>query len=293
MRRTVLDNVKKVVMAAFLASALWTGAHAAGKDILDLAERYYAGGDYYSAITEVLRYQHFYPSGALYPKSMLLMGKAYCKGNNYQKALNTFFSCFQDYSGRIEGEEALYLAGFIQLMKGAPSEAMKTHDLYRVTYRKGAFIEELDRDDCFATALTTDYHGALNQIVKYRERYPLGKYRSDVDRLEALIQEETARPRRHLWVSVLGSVLIPGFGQFYTGNYAAGFLTLFTNALCVFMIYNGYRLHDTFQMVFFSLAEVVIYQYNIFGAVRAVDEFNKKRNRDFFNKVRLGITASF
>jgi hypothetical protein len=290
---TGLDRLKKVFMAAFLVSALLIGAHAAGNDILDLAERYYIGGDYYSAITEVLRYQHFYPAGVLYPGSMLLMGKAYYKGNNYQKALNIFFSCFQGYSGKIEGEEALYLAGFIQLRKGSPSEAMKIHDLYRVTYRKGAFMEELDRDDCFTSALTTDFHGALNQIVKYRERYPLGKYNSDLDRLEALLQEETAKPQRHLWVSVLGSVFIPGFGQFYTGNYAAGFLTLFTNALCVFMIYNGYRLHDTFQMVFFSLAEVIVYQYNIFGAVRAVDEFNKKRNHDFFKKVQLGITASF
>lgn len=288
-----LDRLKKAIMTFFLVSASWIGAHAAGNDILDLAERYYSGGDYYSAITEVLRYQHFNPSGALYPRSMLLMGKAYYKGNNYQKALNIFFSCFQDYSKRVEGEEALYLAGFIQLVKGAPSEAMKTHDIYRVTYRRGAFIEELDRNDCFASALTTDFNGALNQIMKYRERYPLGKYRSDLDRLEALTQEESVKSRRHLWVSVLGSVFIPGFGQFYTGNYAAGLLTFLSNALCVFMIYNGHRLHDTFQMVFFSLAEVVVYQYNIFGAVRAVDEFNKKRNHDFFKKVQLGITASF
>ena len=288
-----LDLLKKILMTFFLTSVLWTGVHASGNDILDLAERHYAGGDYYSAITDVLRYQHFFPAGALYPRSMLLMGKAYYKGNNYQKALNIFFSCFQDYSGKVEGEEALYLAGFIQLMKGTPSEAMKVHDIYRVTYRKGAFIEELDRDDCFASALTTDFHGALNQIMKYRERYPLGKYRGDLDSLEALLLEENGKPRRHLWVSVLGSVFIPGFGQFYTGNYAAGFLTLFTNALCVFMIYNGYRLHDTFQMVFFSLAEVAVYQYNIFGAVRAVDEFNKKQDQDLFKKVQLGITASF
>ncbi len=293
MQRKARNRFKKITMAVILASGLWTGAHAAGNDILDLAEKHYAGGDYYSAITEVLRYQHFNPAGPLYPRSMLLMGKAYYKGNNYQKALNIFFSCFQSYSGKVEGEEALYLAGFVQLMKGAPSEAMKTHDLYRVTYRKGAFLEELDRDDCFASALTTDFHGALTQIMKYRERYPMGRYRGDLDHLEALLREETAAPRRYLWVSVLGSIFIPGFGQFYTGNYAAGFLTLFTNALCVFMIYNGYRLHDTFQMVFFSLAEVVVYQYNLYGAVRAVDEFNKKRNNDFFKKVQLSITASF
>jgi outer membrane protein assembly factor BamD (BamD/ComL family) len=280
-------------MTVFLVSALWTGAHASGNDIFGLAERFYAGGDYYSAITEVLRYQCFYPAGALYSQSMLLMGKAYYKGNNYQKALNVFFSCFQHYSAKIEGEEALYLAGLIQLMKGSPSEAMKTHDIYRVTYRMGAFTEELDRDDCFASALSTDFHGALNQIIKYRERYPLGKYGSDLDRLEALLLEESGKPQRHLWVSVLGSVFIPGFGQFYTGNYAAGFLTFFTNALCIFMIYNGYRLHDTFQMVFFSLAEVAVYQFNIFGAVRAVEEFNKKRNQDFFKRVQLSITASF
>lgn len=280
-------------MTAFLVFTLWGGANAQGKDIMNLAERYYDNGDYYTAITEILRYQCLYPSGPQYARSMLLMGKAYYKGNNFQTALNLFFSCFRDFSGKIEGEEALYLAGFIQLMKGAPSDAMKTYDIYRVTYRTGKFSEEMDRDDCFASALSTDFYGSMYQIRKYHERYPQGKYKSDLDRLETLLQEESGKPRRYLWVSVLGSVFIPGFGQFYTGNLTAGFLTLLTNALCIFMIYNGYRHHDTFQMVFFSLAEVAVYQYNIFGAVRAMDDYNRKRSQDFFRRVQLCISASF
>jgi len=50
---------------------------------------------------------------------------------------------------------------------------------------------------------------------------------------------------------------------------------------------------NTYQIVFFSLAEAVVYQYNLLSAVRVVDEYNGKRERDFLNNVRLGMTASF
>ena len=59
------------------------------------------------------------------------------------------------------------------------------------------------------------------------------------------------------------------------------------------MICNGAMMKNTYQIVFFSLAEAVVYQYNLFSAVRVVDEYNGKRERDFLNNVRLGMTASF
>jgi outer membrane protein assembly factor BamD (BamD/ComL family) len=273
--------------------AAGSAAYADEKKLLDMAQRYYVGGDYYSTITEVMRYQCLYPDGVEYSRSMLLMGKAYYKGNNIQAAMNIFLSCFKGYTGKIEGEEALYLAGFIQLMKGTPHEALKVYDTYRATYASGKYTEELDRDTCYSAALSSEFSSSIKNIWRYRAHYPQGKFLKDIDRLEYLVSEHTGRTRRYMWVSVLGSIFIPGFGQFYTGNYAVGVLTFITNALCAFMIYNGYRLHDPFQMVFFSLAGAAVYQYNIFSSVRVVKDYNEKIDRDFFKKVKLGISSSF
>jgi TM2 domain-containing membrane protein YozV len=289
-RRAVLC---KLIITIAVVTCTWSAARAGEGDVYKMARYYYDGGNYYSAITELLRYQCLYPAGPDYHRSMILMGKAYYKGTNYPGALQVFYSCHRDFPETAEGDEGLYLAGFTMLMKGVPHEAQKFYDLYRVSYQKGKFMEELDRDACFAAAFAMDLPGSLNSIGKYRERYRQGKYGADVDALEKNVLAEMDGHRRHLWASVLGSIFIPGFGQFYTGNYGTGVLTFISNALCIFMIYNGYRLHDTYQMVFFSLAEAFLYQYNIFSAVRVVDDFNRKRNGDFFKKIRLGITAAF
>lgn len=279
--------------AALLVAICGSAARAGEAEMLDLAERYYKSGDYYSTITEIMRYRFIYPSGNHTPRVMLLMGKAYWKGNNIRKAAELMNACHAGFPGSAEGEEALYLAGFIPLTCGMPVEAMQAQDAYRAAYRHGRFMEELARDACAAPALAMDLRGALSNIGAYRGRYPGGRYAGDMDRLEGAIAEETRRPRRHLWASVLGSVFIPGFGHFYTGNYATGVLTLFTNALCGFMIYNASRRHDTFQTVLFSVAGAAVYQYNIFSAIRVVDEYNGKRDREFFRKVRLGISSAF
>ena len=282
------------LLCMFMIIAAACSVFAAGEDeILETARQYYEGGDYYNAITEVMRYQFLFPAGSGFAQSMLLMGKAYYRGENYRAAFGALYACGRDYAGSPAGEEALYLAGYIQLVKGETYDAGIIAGEYRARYPAGRFVEELDRDACFAAALTRDPSGSRQGIKAYREKYPEGKYRADLERLENTLAGDAVRPRRHLWLSVLGSAIIPGFGHFYTGHYAAGTLTLLSNALFIFMICNGAMMKNTYQIVFFSLAEAVVYQYNLFSAVRVVDQYNGKRERDFLNNVRLGMTASF
>ncbi len=282
------------VIAIIMFVAVTCGSLSAGEDeILETAQRYYEGGDYYNAVTEVMRYQFLFPAGSGFGRSMLLMGKAYYKGGNHRAALGVFYSCGRDHAGSSAGEEALYLAGYLQLATGEPSGATNAALEYHGRYPAGRFVEELDRDACFSAALSLDPGGSREGIRAYREKYPLGKYRADLERLEIALAGDAVRPRRHLWLSVLGSAILPGFGHFYTGHYTAGVLTLFSNALFIFMICNGAMMKNTFQIVFFSLAEAVVYQYNLFSAVRVVDEYNGTCEREFFKNVRLGMTASF
>jgi hypothetical protein len=283
----------RLVAALVVVAGACAMAAAGEREILDTALRLYEGGDYHGAITEALRYQCLYPSGTSYARVMLLMGKAYYRGDNYQAALGVLFSCGRGYPGSPEGEEALYLAGYIQLVKGEPPDAEAARGEYRERYPSGRFMEEVERDGCFAAALTRDTRGSRDGVVSYRDRYPQGKYLADLDRLERAMDDDASRPRRHLWLSVLGSAVIPGFGHFYTGHYATGVLTLFSNALFIFMICNGAMMKNTFQVVFFGLAEAVVYQYNIISSVRVVDEYNGTREREFFRSVRLGLTATF
>ena len=285
--------MNRLIAAIILVLGSFGAANAGEQEVLDAALRFYEGGDYHAAITEALRYQCLYPAGTSFARSVLLMGKAYYRGDNYRAALGVLLSCGRMYPGSPEGEEALYLAAYIQLEKGEPPEAALTRAEYRKLYPAGRFLEEAARDECFSAALSQDMRGSGDGIRAYRAAYPQGKYLSDLEGLERTVHDDASRPRRYLWLSVLGSALFPGFGQFYTGHYATGFLTLFSNALFIFMICNGAMMRDTFQIVFFSLAEAVVYQYNIMSSVRVVEEYNGARQREFFRSVRLGLTSSF
>ena len=288
-----MQILRKIVLSVLLLLMAGRGLVAGEREIFSRAEMFYASGDYYTAITEVMRYQSLYPTGPLFAKGMLLMARAYYKGNNMQRAADIFASCHRAYGDRHEGEEALYLAGLIQLIKGSPSDAAQLFDTYRALYQTGRFLEELERNSCFASALLLKANASLNTIRRYHELYPRGKYRSQIDHLEGTIRDDMNGPRRHVWVSVLGSIIIPGFGHFYTGNYMVGCITFITNALCGYLFYNAYRNRNTFQMVFFGAAGVIAYQYNIWSAVREAGEYNLRRKEDLFRRVRLGISASF
>ena len=65
----------------------------------------------------------------------------------------------------------------------------------------------------------------------------------------------------------------------------------FSIAFFAFLIYNGYRNDDLFQMIFFSVVEATFYQYSIMSAIRNVYEYNKQDN--FFKRIKLSLSTTF
>lgn len=281
------------IAIALLGICIVSGGVAAAQDrsLIELSRTHYEHREYYNSITELMRYQYCNPGGAWYAESMLLMGKAYFMGGNYTLAINTLTACGDGYRDTPEGEESLFLVGYMRLMRGSPLFAYKSLNEYKKTYPGGRFLARTDLALCYANALLAEPKEALATVRGFRETWRDTGQGLLVQPLEAALLEEINRPQKKVWASVLGSIFIPGFGHFYTGKYKEGVFTLLTNALFAFLIYNGYRNDDMFQMVFFSLVEVVFYQYNIFSAVRNVYDYNSRE--PFYRKIRLQLSASF
>jgi TolA-binding protein len=98
--------LKKLFILFFVL--LLKPAFSSEKGLIDLAEYHYNNLEYYNAITETMRYQYLYPDGALFSKSMLIMGKSYYKGGDREKALNIFMECYDRFTNLNEGETALF-----------------------------------------------------------------------------------------------------------------------------------------------------------------------------------------
>jgi len=278
-----------IIMSAAIVPV--NNADASEEEIINLARAHYNHKEYYNAITETMRYQQIYPEGRYYPESLLLMGKAYYMGDNYYKATETFTLCYDRHKNADEGEEALFQLGYLRLMKGSPYFAHRTFQEYQYIYNNGKFSEDIAVNAGYSQALMDDFEGAAISIVNYNKNYPDGKYLDNVNKLRSLLNEEINRPKKNVWVSVAGSVFVPGFGHFYTGKYTTGLLSFLSNAALIFLFYDAYRDDDAFRMLVFGLGELSFYQYSLYAAIGNVYEYNSREN--FKKIVKTGIITRF
>lgn len=286
---------KVIGLAGIFISFLLAGPNRAlfadGAEIISLMKANIESGDYYSAVTEGMRYRFLFPGGPLIPASLLLSGEAYYRGGNYYEAASAFSDCYQSHRATPEAERALLSLAYIRLATGSPFFALRTYQEYRYVYPDGRFREEADIDACYAMALQSDFDGTRAGLASYDSRYPNGTYYVHARELERLVDEEINRPRKSLAVSVGGSILVPGFGHFYTGHYLEGFLALFTNSAFLYLIYDAWRDDNKFRMAVFGFAGFTVYQYSLVSSVRNVYEYN---SREPFNRsVRLAARRHF
>lgn len=281
------------IIIAASAITLFGLSRAAGNDesVYRLAEKFYEQGDYFSTLTETMRYQFLYPRGKYHAESMLLEGKAYWKGKNPSMALNAMTRCFESYSDKESGEKALLYSGKIRLLAGSPYFAHRTFLTYDYLYKKGKFEEDVLSDKCFSSAMMGELDEAKRLITRYRETYGEGKYFSSLKELEKLIDNETMRGKKSYVLAVGGSVIIPGFGHFYAGDWTTGLLSLATTGVCFFLAWDGYRDENLMRTLLFGVVGLSFYQHSLFSAANNVYRHNSGEN--FYRRVMLSYTGTF
>lgn len=287
-----MKPVKTIVCGAlFLSLSAASWAFDGEEEVFGLAKEYYAHGDYFNTITETMRYQFLYPKGKYHAESMILEGKAYWHGKNHSMALNTMTRCFETYSDRDAGQEALLYSGKIRLMSGSYYFAYRSFLTYDYLYKNGKFAEEVLADKCYSLAMIGELDESKSLIARYRETYGEGKYYSSLNELQKLIDNESMRKKKSYALSVGGSVLIPGFGHFYAGEWTTGLFSLVTTGACFFLAWDGYRDENLFRTLLFGVVGLSFYQHSLFSAANNVYRYNS--GESFYRRVMLGYTGTF
>jgi len=281
--------MKRLLLVIFILAPL--NLSAGGEKIIETARLHYRNGDYYSSITESMRYQHLYPEGDLYAESMIIMGKSYYKGGNREKALGIFTESYRKFPDERGGEEGLFCSGIARLLSGSYYFAARTFQEYNFVYGSGIFYEDSVFSLCAARALAENYDEAERLLAEYKTIFPEGKYRGDAERLAELVSAEKNRGRKSPLLAGAASALLPGSGYFYTGNYRLGAISMLTNGLLLFLAYDGYRKENSFQMLFFSVVEFSFYNYSIVGSVKSARDYND--GSAFRRELLLGFKAGF
>jgi len=281
----------KKIFVVFIFLLLSANLYANENNLINLIKKNYNSGDYYSTITEVMRYQLLYPKGKFYADTLLYQGLSYYKGRNYGMAINTFTSCYGQFDKTFAGEKALFYLGYVRLLDGSPFFAVKTFQEYGYLFPKGKFSEMAALGMCYSFALTDNPALSLQYIYAYRKIFPKSKHLPKLDLLEKSVVAEINRPKKNIWVAFFGSMFLPGFGHFYTGHIARGIFSFLSNAIFISLLANAIIVKDYYQVVIFSLVEATFYQYSLFSSIREVKEYNSKER--YYKGVRLSIDFAF
>ncbi len=259
--------------------------------LLELAKIHLQNKEYYQAITECMRYQYCYPQGNQYPESVLIMSRAYFYGGNYYRATDIAYDCYRQYPDTLWGEIALYNLATMRLLEGSAFFAYRNYQEYFSIYPQGHKKEEAQLNFIYTKFLLHYYSEAKSDLDFFIANTGTMTLRDEAETVASLYETFEQRPRKYLWLSVSGSLVIPGFGHLYTGNYSTGILSLFSTSACAALAYRGYVHDNNFQLVFFGLAAFTFYQYSLVSAVINVYEYNS--TSQLTQAIRVAIQKRF
>jgi len=159
------EKVKRcmILLFIFMMHAQQIDAH----PLLKLADTFMSNKEYYHAITECMRYQFLYPEGKEYPRSMLIMSRAYFLGGNYYNATDIAYDCYKKYTNTTYGESALYNLAVMRLMEGSPFFAYRTYQEYFSIYPDGKYRETARLDFIYAQILLNNFRNAKNNVDEF------------------------------------------------------------------------------------------------------------------------------
>ncbi|MCX8123653.1 MAG: hypothetical protein N3F66_05750 [Spirochaetes bacterium] len=265
--------------------------HVNADPLLELAATHLYNKEYYHAITECMRYQYCYPDGSEYPRSMLIMARAYFLGGNYYRATDIAYECYQKYAGTLWGEQALYNLATMRLLDGSAFFAYRNFQEYFTLYPQGKLNQQARLNFIYTQVVLNYYDDAKKDLDAFLTHTNDKDLRDEAEKFKIAFDNFNARQKKSVWVSLGGSLVVPGFGHFYTGKISTGLLSLASTVSFAALAYRGYMHDNNFQLVFFALAGFTFYQYSLVSAVINVYEYNS--DASFKEAIKLSVMKRF
>jgi len=195
-------------------------------------------GDYFNATTEFKRLLFFDEQNKYSYSGNLLIGKCYKGGALLDEAIKYFSLAHKNSSN----SEQYYQSQV---------EIIKCNILRRTISKAYQLINELENNSRFADKgyeliywrgwayiFADDWQSAANEFDKIDKNHEL-----------KLLSDKVAEEKYSGTLLVVASVILPGFGQFYTGHVLSGFLSLAWCGLFGYLSLNSFYAERAFDGV--------------------------------------------
>ena len=245
----------------------------------DFAKQLYANENYYDSITELKRLLYFNKSETYNYKANILIGESYKHGGKFADAVKHFTLAEINAANSDE----LYYSRI---------ENVRVNILRRTTNRALDLLNSLEDDDRFSSKkdelnywrgwayiFADDWDNAAFSFCKIDNQHEL-----------KLLAEKVEDEKYSVNFAKISSMIIPGAGQFYTGEYVSGLLSLGWNVLWGYLTIKSFvddRIFDGIMIG--SLLWFRFYNGNIYNA----EKFAEEKNLIISNKALLFLQHGY
>jgi tetratricopeptide (TPR) repeat protein len=239
------------------------------KDQYEYSLGLYKQEKYFDAVTELKRLNYFDKEKEYVFQSNLLIGKAYKEGGKFSDALKYFTLA----EIKAENDSDLFEAKIY---------SVRVNILRRTTQQALRLLNQIQDDNRFKNRTSEiDYWRGWAYIFadnwdKAKQQFALIKN----DSLKILC-ENVSSDKYNVTTAKILSYLIPGAGQFYTGHYLSGILSLGWNALWGYLTVKAFvndRIFDGFVIGNFLWLRFYV------GNLQNAEKFAEEKNLNIANK---------
>ncbi len=197
-------------------------------DQFNLAKKLYAEENYFDAVTEFKRLLFFYEEDNYSYETNLLIGLSYKEGSKFSEAIQHFALAELNSKNMDEVFIARLEIVKINILRRTTDRALTLLDSLQNDSRFVNRIDEIDYWRGWAYIFSDDWKQAASYFSKSEKGHQLSQICDSLD--------------NDLYDPTLAKTLsiIPGAGQFYTGEYVSGLISIGWNVLWGYLTINAF-----------------------------------------------------
>ena len=245
----------------------------------DFAEQLFTDEEYYDAVTELKRLLYFNKSKTYNYKANILIGKSYKQGSKFANAVKHFTlaeinaaNSDELYYSRIENVR-------VNILRRTTDRALNLLNSLEDDNRFSLKKDELNYWRGWAYIFADEWENAAFSFGKIDNQHEL-----------KLLAEKVEDEQYSVNFAKISSMIIPGAGQFYTGEYLSGLLSLGWNVLWGYLTIKSFvddRIFDGIMIG--SLLWFRFYNGNTYNA----EKFAEEKNLIISNKALLFLQHGY
>ena len=206
------------------------------EDQLNKAKILFSQGEYFNSITELKRLVFFDSNRRYSYTANELIGECYKNGAKFSDALNYFTRAEIDAITQEDIYKCRINIIRINILRRTTGRALSLLDTLEKDFRFSKKQKEINYWRGWAYIFADEWNKASNQFAKISSEHELMKLCDSIDNQKYSVIK-----------AKLLSYFIPGAGQFYTGNYFSGILSLGWNLLWGYTTISAFQANRIFD----------------------------------------------